>query len=96
MSFDVEVFKDTNNYRTHKIHEIKIDSVSATDTGPVPAAEKLSLLEGDSASSPSSESSVSQENKEVKKGYPKMKSFVLLTMKSNPDSSLRSKISSVE
>lgn len=38
VTFDVEVFPSTNNYRTHKINKIDLIAKSGTDTGPVPAA----------------------------------------------------------
>lgn len=37
-SFDVEVFPNTNNYRTHKLNEIELSSTTSADTGRDPAA----------------------------------------------------------
>lgn len=37
-SFDVEVFPNTNNYRTHKLNEIELSSPTSADTGRDPAA----------------------------------------------------------
>ncbi len=49
-SFDVEVYPNTNNYRTHKvINEMDLIPVSTADVGPVPTAAEM-------VSSPSSSS----------------------------------------
>lgn len=47
-SFDVEVFPDTNNYRTHKLNEIELSSTTSADTGRDPAAnvERTAQFEG--------------------------------------------------
>ncbi|MCB6992447.1 hypothetical protein LI177_02980 [bacterium 210820-DFI.6.37] len=39
VSFDVEVFPNTNNYRTHKIIKIDLISTPNADVGPVPTAK---------------------------------------------------------
>lgn len=41
VSFDVEVFPSSNNYRTHKITKIDLVQTPATDVGPVPTATEV-------------------------------------------------------
>lgn len=38
VSFDVEVYKASNNYRTHRVTKIDLNKVSAADMGPEPTA----------------------------------------------------------
>ena len=40
VSFDVEVFPNVNNYRTHRINKIELSPVSNADPGPVPGASE--------------------------------------------------------
>lgn len=37
-SFDVEVFPNTNNYRTHKLNKMELSPVTNADVGPAPTA----------------------------------------------------------
>ena len=40
VSFDVEVFPNANNYRTHRINKIELSPVSNADPGPAPGASE--------------------------------------------------------
>lgn len=40
VSFDVEVFPNVNNYRTHRINKIELSPVSNADPGPAPGASE--------------------------------------------------------
>lgn len=37
-SFDVEVFPNTNNYRTHKLNKMELSPIANADVGPAPTA----------------------------------------------------------
>ena len=62
VSFDVEVYPSTNNYRTHKINEMNLIAKSDAHVGPVPTA-------ADNASS-SFNSNLSQNGKNVNSPEP--------------------------
>ncbi len=63
-SFDVEVYPNTNNYRTHKvINEMDLIPVSTADVGPVPTAAEM-------VSSPSSNSIPQNAEKSVVEAVP--------------------------
>lgn len=67
VAFDVEVYPDTNNYRTHKVlNEISLTAIPDADTGPVPAATDIeSSLQGDV---PSPKTNIPQNGSDVKPG----------------------------
>lgn len=64
VSFDVEVFPSSNNYRTHKITKIDLVQTPATDVGPVPTATEVRS----SLNTSISESSVKSNTSEKKIG----------------------------
>ena len=44
VAFDVEIYPDTNNYRTHKaLNEISLTAISGASTGPVPSAADIAV-----------------------------------------------------
>ncbi len=61
-SFDVEVFPNVNNYRTHQVTKIELTKAPAADVGPEPTATRAMTAPSDNSIS----NSASKSNPEVK------------------------------
>ncbi len=70
VSFDVEVFPDVNNYRTHKLNEIELFPATDADTGRDPAAGGQETAPVEGTRPLNSDFTIPQGAESVKQGAP--------------------------
>ena len=65
-SFDVEVFPNTNNYRTHKLNKMELSPVTNADVGPAPTASVVETTPVEGTRPLNANDSIAQGVKNVK------------------------------
>ena len=67
-SFDVEVFPNTNNYRTHKLNKMELSPVTNADVGPAPTASVVETTPVEGTRPLNANDSIAQGAENVKNG----------------------------